>query len=402
MERDDLKYQKLIVVFLIMVFGLTGCKSRTNQVAENNYADTAQTERKYQVFTDSKKIAEGYSKIYEEAEKTDRLDGLELKQQIVNVLGQEGYAAVDIGNQIDMVNAEQVERFCKNAEKKQTAKILIFSVMEAGGFVRYDMETQNGEIDVEVSSCVWKEGKPIADHYQKFQAHTWKYTENGYFFIEEYHPSGYDGPLGQIVFRVKPLDKTCRELNRKYVLPIGYELNKLLITDWDENNYKNLDFYDLFELMYRLKYGKYVPYDHNYSGAEYEIPQEEFEEVIQTYIKIDSRVLQDNAVFHTDTKTYRYRPRGLYDCEFPYEPYPEVINYEIQNDGTIKLTINAVWVREKLDQAFTSELVVRPLENGKFQYVSNFVLSLPGNIEPNWYRSRLSDEEWTEIYERDR
>ena len=23
-----------------------------------------------------------------------------------------------------------------------------------------------------------------------------KYTENGYFFMEEYHPAGYDGPSG--------------------------------------------------------------------------------------------------------------------------------------------------------------------------------------------------------------
>ena len=53
----------------------------------------------------------------------------------------------------------------------------------------------------------------------------------GYLFMEEYHPPGYDGATGDSGFRVKPLDPKCRELNRHYVLPIGYELNNMLITN---------------------------------------------------------------------------------------------------------------------------------------------------------------------------
>ena len=47
-------------------------------------------------------------------------------------------------------------------------------------------------------------------------------------------------------FRVQPLDKTCRELNRKYVMPLGYALNNLLITNWDNQNYTELDFLMIF------------------------------------------------------------------------------------------------------------------------------------------------------------
>ena len=63
-------------------------------------------------------------------------------------------------------------------------------------------------------------------------------------------------------------------------------------------------------------------------GVEYQIPKEEFESVLQTLFPITSEQIQKNAVYNPDTQRYRYRPRGLHDCEFPYEPYSEVISYE--------------------------------------------------------------------------
>ncbi len=50
-------------------------------------------------------------------------------------------------------------------------------------------------------------------------------------------------------------------------------LNNLLITNWDNQNYTELDFYDLYEKMYYMKYGKQVPYEANYGRAEYEVPK---------------------------------------------------------------------------------------------------------------------------------
>ena len=128
------------------------------------------------------------------------------------------------------------------------------------------------------------------------------------------------------------------------------------------------------------------------------IPKSEFEEVMQTYFRIDSEEIQKNTVYHSDSQTYRYRPRGLYDYEMPYEPYPEVVDYEEQSDGTLKLFIQAVWERKEQDCAFASELVVRPLENGQCQYVSNQVIHSEENSEAQWYMPRLSDDEWLHYY----
>ena len=120
--------------------------------------------------------------------------------------------------------------------------------------------------------------------------------------------------------------------------------------------------------------------------------------MIQTYFSIDCDELRKKTFYNEETHTYRYRPRGMYDAEEPYEPYPEVIGYEKQDDGTIKLIVEAVWIIKNKDQALTSELVVRPLKDGGFQYVSNHILNTLDSTEPSWYRPRLTDKEWQKIY----
>ena len=72
----------------------------------------------------------------------------------------------------------------------------------------------------------------------------------------------------------------------------------------------------------------------------------------------------------------------------PNNPYPEVTACERQEDGTWKLTVNAVWPIENMDKAFSHEVVVRVLEDGGFQYVSNRVIQDEDNAEPTWYTER--------------
>ena len=38
------------------------------------------------------------------------------------------------------------------------------------------------------------------------------------------------------------------------------------------------------------------------------------------------------------------------------------------------------------------------MDNGGFQYVSNRVLSREEPADPSWYKARLTEEEWEEIY----
>ena len=173
----------------------------------------------------------------------------------------------------------------------------------------------------------------------------------------------------------------------------------MFISDWSEADYQNLNFYDLYDIMYLMKYERYVPYESTNDGVIYEIPKNEFEDVLMTYFSIEDQALQENTTYHKESSTYEYRPRGFYDCGPGMEmPYPEVISYEDNQDGTITLTVNAVWREEKLARAFSHEVVIRPLADGGFQYVSNHIIPSDDNVVPRWYTDRLTNEEWKEYY----
>lgn len=72
--------------------------------------------------------------------------------------------------------------------------------------------------------------------------------------------------------------------------------------------------------------------------------------------------------------------------------------YKELEDGTVQLTVEAVWEMEMLDCAMKSELVVRPMEGGSFQYVSNRVISREEQMTSFWYKPRLTEEAWNNYY----
>lgn len=344
MKRNRQQRRKVVVLLVMCMIVFCGCsKTNPDEKEEKN----VQSAKQQKIAEDFEKLMEGARELYETAVKNDQLNSLLYQKQIIDYLGNKGYAAVDINNQIDMVHAEQVEKYCEKAKREEKANVVIYSVIEGGGVVRYELNTDGDDMDAIVSTIHWTDNQPYMDYYHEFEVYSWKYTEKGYFFIEEYRPPGFDGSLGQTGFRIKPLDQKLRELNQKYVLPIGYKLNNMLITNWSEQDYSNLNFYDLYEVMYPFVYGNDVPYAAE-EGIEYQIPKEEFENVFHTYFQIENRQIQENADFDMNTQCYRYRRRGLYDCEFPYGPYPEVVSYEKLENRKLKLVIEAVWEKENV------------------------------------------------------
>ncbi|MCD8170188.1 MAG: DUF6070 family protein, partial [Clostridiales bacterium] len=95
---------------------------------------------------------------------------------------------------------------------------------------------------------------------------------------------------------------------------------------------------------------------------------------------------------------YEYRPRGCYEVEYPEYPYPEVVGFTENSDGTSSLTVNVVFPYGGVSKVYAHELVVRPLEDGGVQYVSNKIISAEDNAEETWHTPRLSMEEWKKMY----
>lgn len=197
------------------------------------------------------------------------------------------------------------------------------------------------------------------------------------------------------------MDEKCREYNRKYILPVGYGKNNLFLCDWNENDFGDLDFYDLFDRFYPMIHGQPVPYmaDENIGvGAVYQVPEELFENVIGAYINTDNGTLRSKTTYIPQSAAYEYRPRGFYEAEYPDIAYPEVVGYMENEDGTVTLNINAVYPNGNTSREFSHTTVIRPLHENSFQYVSNEMI-LPEEDDNIWWHSdRLTEEEWKEIY----
>lgn len=394
---------KIILLILLICLVAAKCANAPNQGSK--------------IEQENREIAESYRPIYENALKENSLNELATIVEIIKTLGAAGYVAVDYYNEIDMVNSGQVEEFCKTAKLGKEAKQTLFLVQNDGGFVRYDLKAVNREIKVSCSTVNFEDGKPVFDEGYEFVSYVWQYSDKGYFFLEEYRPKDLDGVPMNTAIRVSPLDEKCREYNRKYLEPIGYNANNIFITDWSETDYGELEFYDLYEPMYRIRWKEEDFVNQLQEGITYEFPEDQFEEVFRTYFAIDRQILQSQTLYNEENHTYQYRTRGMGDYSpTSTPPYPEVTGYRQNEDGTLTLTVEAVWPEMNLDCAFSHELTVRPQEGGRFQYVSNRVtgyaeevesawdsymsqyMTLAEEFHPLWYRERFSEQEWIEFY----
>lgn len=414
-ERNKMLIVKVLTLAAIgiMVFGMADCGDEPRIAEDTAIAVTdhkVHTQKENDAVANAESIAVIYRDIYDKAIETDTIGSLEVIRSIVARLGENGYVAVDSENQVDMTKAEGAVEFCKAVEEKEPAELTIIAVTYSGGFTKYDLKTEDGNVNI------------VRGHYQydqqgylknsstvSYQADLWQYTKEGYllfegsYFSDENYVLTLNDTPEHVALRVLPLGSRLREWNRQYVLPVGYGQNNMFLSDWSEDDFGDLDFYDIFDTFYPILYKEPVPYmaDENLgegSQTVYQIPEDVFENVIMTYFHIDREVIRANTTYISEAAAYEYRPRGFYEAQYPDIPYPEVVSYEENQDGTITLIVNAVYPEGNTSKLYSHEAVVRPLDDGAFQYVSNQMLSAKGDYDTWWYSKRLREEEWKEIY----
>ena len=405
------KNKKALFVAMIMLILpiMTGCSDETPEVSDieitqqdsevysfaNN--DSASTER----------IEEILSDIYEEAVVTNTLGSLDIMRRMVARLGENGYVAVDSWNQIDMVQAEQAIDFCKAVDEKEMDELTIIVVMEMG-IRKFDLKTEDGSVNIVRGYYQYDQNGSLQSRSTvSYPADFWQYTEEGYlifegsYFSDENYILTLSDTPEHTMLRILPLDEKCREYNRKYILPVGYEQNNLFLCNWSEGDFGDLDFYDLFDRFYPMMHSQPVPYiaDENLGvGTVYQVPEELFENVIGEYFNMDSETLRSKTTYISELAAYEYRPRGFYEVEYPDIAYPEVVGYTENEDGTVTLYINAVYPHENMSKEFSHTTVIRPLSEDSYRYVSNEINLPEEDYDIWWHSNRLTEEEWKEVY----
>lgn len=314
---------------------------------------------------------------------------------VIESMGSKGYIAVDVENQINMANAENAEMFLSEVAEDRDAGCTILQVMYDKSFVRFDFKSGGNNVMITRRFYVWENNCFVEKNEENYKAYTWKYTD-GYLFFERYRMGGYDGDSAYTALRVEPLDEKLRVLNRKYIKTIGYDSNNLFTTNWDESDMNKINYYDIYEALYKMKYGMSSPYSDE--GVTYMIEGKLYEKVFQEYLPVSTDVLQHVNVYDVSRQMYQYRTRGMFDHSVtPLVPFPEVVDAEYNADGTITLIVNAVSEKDESGRLFTHKVTIKEKENDGFEYVSNDVLTM-GKEGIYWYRDRLSDKEWQEHY----
>ena len=390
-----------LIISIGFLMEISGCKGNTEEPVASESVE----------IVDERKIDDNFINIpidiYVEAAKNNELTDMETICKVIKRFGECGYAAVDCENRVDMTQMQSVMDFCDSVENQKEAEVTIIQVSSLGGFSVYHLQTENGVVHVKRCYYGYKDGIMKSEDEGEYQTDYWRYTDDGYlmfsgtYFSEELYVLTLSSAEEHVAFRILPLDAKCRELNEKYLLPIGYELNNMFLVDWNEDDFGDLNFYDMFDLLYPKLHNEKFPYvaDDNLGiGAVYHIPKTEFENVIMEYFNIDSETLQSKTVYDSEDSTYEYKPRGFEEVEYPEYPYSEVIGYTENSDGTITLTANVVFPYSGNSKVYAHEVVIRPLEDGRVQYVSNRIIPSEDNSEETWHTPRLTAEEWEELY----
>lgn len=377
------KYSVILICLLCLIFGVS-C-SKKEDTAEKNQEQM----KSYQTVGDleisekeQEKISEGLLKaaeVYSEQFKdTELLDETGISA-VVSVLGENGYCAIDEENQLNMVNADQLESFLSSLKAEKNEEAVVYLVGDSGELVRLDFYARGGSLVYIRTVAKWNERKkPEITYMGGFEAKSWKYTDRGYLFFEKKQAAGYDGETPYSMIRVSQISEENRQAAATYIENIGYLNQNLFTSDWTEADFSGLDLMDLYEYLYADLYGKHFDADAYQDG----IPKEEFEAVFQHYFQISSEKIQELVPFDAEKQKYQWEEREGADYTSARSLDPEVTEIKDNGDGTLTLSVAVVWAEKETDQAFVHKLTVRPLSDGSYQYVSNEVEDSEDNLIP--------------------
>ena len=76
-----------------------------------------------------------------------------------------------------MTEPEKVVEFCEKVDAQEKAEITILEVSYLGGFVKYDLHTKDGNVDVVRSYYKYENGDIQREVTGSYQAEYWNYTD---------------------------------------------------------------------------------------------------------------------------------------------------------------------------------------------------------------------------------
>ena len=316
-------------------------------------------------------IADACQEIYAQADKGTALNVV-LEEETVHEMGEaaaaQGVAVTCANYDHNMWNYENVDRQLRAGESGQEAETEFYSITSNGYIKYFGLEFESGELVVTYGNGNFDENLGLNIlQMEKFRVYDWEYTQKGWLIWEKALSQNQEMDMHSF-FRILPLDDMCRELGNKYILPVGYFCNNLFLTDWDMESLDPIEFNDLYDFLYRMKYGESLDGEQAKEGIE----KRNFEEVIQTFFNISAEDLEIYARYDSDLGVYPWEPIGALNRVPQFQPFPEVVKCTDNGDGTWTLYVEAIFVENGTDCSFKHAVTMKETEEG-WKYMGNEV-----------------------------
>ena len=293
----------------------------------------------------------------------------EQRKAVVEQLGKAGLVSVE--EDTNMQNPERMEKFYADYLNGQDSMVTVFEVQRDGLIGAVTFIYRKGELQTYYIGIRWKEGgMPEIQGTSVSDVSEIKLTEKGYF-IYAYEYVIAHASLRQY-WRIKPLSEECRELGKRYLEGLDYQMYNLLVINWNSNNVTDVLMPGLFDDLYRIDTGN------NFKAEKNMVDAETFERIMTTYLPVSVEQLKHFYEYDATKNSYIYEQ--IYAS--PYPPSGEVVDYTENIDGTITLIVDGVWPDYNSDLAFRNTLVVQPFEDGTFRYLSNSIEPMELELPP--------------------
>lgn len=293
----------------------------------------------------------------------------EQRKAVVEQLGKAGLVSVE--EDTNMQNPERMEKFYVDYLNGQDSMVTIFEVQRDGLIGAVTFIYRKEKIQTYYIGVRWMEGgMPEIQGTSVSDVAEIKLTEKGYF-IYAYEYVIAHASLRQY-WRIKPLSEECRELGKRYLEGLDYQMYNLLVINWNSNNVTDVLMPGLFDDLYRIDTGN------NFKAEKNMVDAETFERIMTTYLPVSVEQLRHFYEYDATKNSYIYEQ--IYAS--PYPPFGEVVDYTENIDGTITLIVDGVWPDYNSDLAFRNTLVIQPFEDGTFRYLSNSIEPMELELPP--------------------
>ncbi len=306
-----------------------------------------------------------------------------------------GYAVQDSNAQLNMYGYPALDSFGRSiAACNDDISAVYFIIYPDGHLSAFMLSRELGRWHLYSMSAAWNDdGTERIYSKGRYAVGEVRYTEKGWLIYSR-DTSDFDenqkaNTDSYVMIRVLPMDSEAKTLCQRYMEPVGYFENNLFTTNWTEADFSPIDFNSLYAYIFAMYNGtdmlsayNSMTYYESIQGTKlYLVPQDIFENNVGVYFRIDNSALKNISDYSSTLGGYFFLgyDRDYYNVT-PRTPFPEVVDYTYNSNGTITMTVDAVNKWYGTDQAFRHELTVRPGNGAAFQFVSNRLIESEDNI----------------------